>query len=130
VELVRSGLSASQDPEELRIDGQAFRVARAGQVAGLDFPVHAHMLRHSTGFKLATDGQDTRAIQHYLGHKNIQHTVRYTGRKRPIQGVLGRLALHGGWLTYASGPGMALPELNSGQHSGELGGLHSVVRHL
>ena len=21
---------------------------------------------------------DTRALQHYLGHKNIQHTVRYT----------------------------------------------------
>ena len=58
----------------------AFRkiVARAGAVAVLDFPVHPHMLRHSTGFKLANDGQDTRAIQHYLGHKNIQHTVRYT----------------------------------------------------
>ena len=58
----------------------AFRkiVARAGVVAGLDFPIHPHMLRHSTGFKLANDGQDTRAIQHYLGHKNIQHTVRYT----------------------------------------------------
>ncbi len=24
------------------------------------------------------DGHDTRAIQLYLGHKNIQHTVRYT----------------------------------------------------
>ncbi len=36
------------------------------------------MLRHSTGFELANDGQDTPAIQHYLGHKNIQHTVRYT----------------------------------------------------
>ena len=58
----------------------AFRkiVARAGAVAGLHFPVHPHMLRHATGFKLANDGQDTRAIQQYLGHKNIQHTVRYT----------------------------------------------------
>jgi len=36
------------------------------------------MLRHSCGFKLANDGQDTRAIQHYLGHRNIQHTIRYT----------------------------------------------------
>ncbi len=41
-------------------------------------PIHPHMLRHSTGFKLANDGQDTRAIQHYLGYKNIQHTVLYT----------------------------------------------------
>lgn len=58
----------------------AFRkiIARAGEAADLDLPVHPHMLRHATGFKLANDGHDTRAIQHYLGHKNIQHTVRYT----------------------------------------------------
>ena len=35
-------------------------------------------LRHACGFKLANDGHDTRALQHYLGHKNIQHTVQYT----------------------------------------------------
>jgi type 1 fimbriae regulatory protein FimE len=53
-------------------------VARAGLAGGLGFPVHPHMLRHACGFKLANDGHDTRAIQHYLGHRNIQHTVRYT----------------------------------------------------
>ena len=53
-------------------------VARAGTAAGLEFPVHPHMLRHAAGYKLANDGQDTRSIQHYLGHKNISHTVRYT----------------------------------------------------
>ena len=53
-------------------------VMRAGNEAGLEFPVHPHMLRHSCGHKLANDGHDTRAIQHYLGHKNIQNTVRYT----------------------------------------------------
>jgi len=53
-------------------------VARAGKKAGISFPIHPHMLRHACGFKLANDGQDTRAVQHYLGHKNIQHTVRYT----------------------------------------------------
>ena len=53
-------------------------VARAGEKAKIPFPVHPHMLRHACGFKLANDGQDTRAVQHYLGHKNIQHTVRYT----------------------------------------------------
>jgi site-specific recombinase XerD len=36
------------------------------------------MLRHATGFYLANACQDTRAIQLYLGHKNIQHVVRYT----------------------------------------------------
>lgn len=52
-------------------------VARAGRQAGIEFPVHPHMLRHATGYKLANDGQDTRAIQPYLGHRNIQHTTRY-----------------------------------------------------
>ncbi len=53
-------------------------IARAGIAAGLEFPVHPHMLRHAAGYKLANDGQDTMAIQHYLGHRNIAHTVRYT----------------------------------------------------
>jgi len=62
----------------------AFRpkiVGRAGQRAGIEFPVHPHMLRHATGYKLANDGQDTRSIQHYLGHRNIEHTTRYTELK-------------------------------------------------
>lgn len=53
-------------------------IKRAGELAGFDEPMHPHMLRHSVGYKLANEGQDTRAIQHYLGHKNIMHTVRYT----------------------------------------------------
>jgi site-specific recombinase XerD len=53
-------------------------LAMIGEAAGLPFPVHPHMLRHACGYKLANDGQDTRALQHYLGHKNIQHTVCYT----------------------------------------------------
>ncbi len=53
-------------------------IARAGELANIGFPVHPHMLRHSTGYYLASKGHDTRAIQAYLGHRNIQHTVRYT----------------------------------------------------
>ena len=53
-------------------------VVLAGILADLPFPVHAHMLRHGTGYYLANRGVDTRTIQSYLGHKNIQHTVRYT----------------------------------------------------
>jgi site-specific recombinase XerD len=53
-------------------------VQRAGEAAGLGFPVHPHMLRHATGFKLANDGVDTRTLQAYLGHKSIGNTVRYT----------------------------------------------------
>ena len=41
-------------------------VARAGQAAGFPFPAHPHMLRHACGYKLANDGHDTRALQHYL----------------------------------------------------------------
>ena len=50
----------------------------AGKAAKMPFSLHPHMLRHACGYKLANDGHDTRALQHYLGHKNIQHTVRYT----------------------------------------------------
>ncbi len=53
-------------------------VARAGRHTDIEFSIHPHMLRHATGYKLANDGQDTRAIQQYLGHRNIQHTTRYT----------------------------------------------------
>jgi type 1 fimbriae regulatory protein FimB/type 1 fimbriae regulatory protein FimE len=53
-------------------------VVRIGLAARMPFPVHPHMLRHACGFKLANDGQDPHALQHYLGHKNIQHTVRHT----------------------------------------------------
>ena len=53
-------------------------VARAGKAALIGFPVHAHMLRHACGFALANKGVDTRSLQSYLGHKNIQNSVRYT----------------------------------------------------
>jgi type 1 fimbriae regulatory protein FimB/type 1 fimbriae regulatory protein FimE len=53
-------------------------VVRAGDLARIKISVHAHMLRHGKGFQLASEGVDTRAIQAYFGHKNIQHTVRYT----------------------------------------------------
>jgi len=53
-------------------------VERAGRLAKLGFPVHPHMLRHACGFALANKGVDTRTIQDYLGHKSIQHTVKYT----------------------------------------------------
>ncbi|MCY7275418.1 MAG: tyrosine-type recombinase/integrase [Phormidesmis sp. CAN_BIN44] len=53
-------------------------VERVGEAADLGIKVHAHMLRHSCGYWLANQGYDTRLIQDYLGHKNIQHTVRYT----------------------------------------------------
>ena len=58
--------------------GFARMVERAGEAAELGFKAHPHMLRHACGFALANKGHDTRALQAYLGHKNIQHTVRYT----------------------------------------------------
>jgi type 1 fimbriae regulatory protein FimB/type 1 fimbriae regulatory protein FimE len=58
--------------------GFARMIERAGTEAGFKFKAHPHMLRHVTGYKLANDGHDTRALQAYLGHRNIQHTVRYS----------------------------------------------------
>jgi integrase len=53
-------------------------VARAGVAADFEFQLHPHMLRHSCGFKLANDGRDTCSLWAYLGHRSIQHAVRYT----------------------------------------------------
>ena len=53
-------------------------VARAGDAGEFGFSIHPHMLRHSTGFYLANQGQDTRAIQGYMGHANIKNTTLYT----------------------------------------------------
>jgi site-specific recombinase XerD len=72
----RHGLSERGSP--LSVAGYQRMVARAGEAAGFSFLIHSHMLRHSCGYKLANDGQDTRAIQHYLGHRSIASTVRYT----------------------------------------------------
>jgi type 1 fimbriae regulatory protein FimB/type 1 fimbriae regulatory protein FimE len=58
--------------------GFARMVERAGIEAKLGFKAHPHMLRHACGYALANKGHDTRALQAYLGHRNIQHTVRYT----------------------------------------------------
>jgi type 1 fimbriae regulatory protein FimB/type 1 fimbriae regulatory protein FimE len=58
--------------------GLARMVERAATTAGVELKVHPHMLRHACGFALANAGHDTRAVQAYLGHRNIQHTVRYT----------------------------------------------------
>jgi integrase len=58
--------------------GFARMIERAATRAKLAIKPHPHMLRHACGYALANRGHDTRAQQAYLGHKNIQHTVRYT----------------------------------------------------
>jgi len=58
--------------------GFARMIERATEAAKIKIKAHPHMLRHACGYKLANDGVDTRALQAYLGHKNIQHTVRYS----------------------------------------------------
>jgi type 1 fimbriae regulatory protein FimB/type 1 fimbriae regulatory protein FimE len=58
--------------------GFARMLGRAGVAAKFAFVVHPHMLRHGCGYKLANDGHDTRSLQGWIGHRNIQHTCRYT----------------------------------------------------
>lgn len=79
-----AGFSASRNPSRpergapFGTAGFARMVERAGMEAKLAFEAHPHMLRHACGYALANKGHDTRAVQAYLGHRNIQHTVRYT----------------------------------------------------
>jgi type 1 fimbriae regulatory protein FimB len=53
-------------------------LAKYSAAASLSLRARPHMLRHACGFALADQGADTRLIQDYLGHRNIQHTVKYT----------------------------------------------------
>jgi integrase len=53
-------------------------IQRLGERAGMPVAIHPHMLRPSCGYELANKRHDTRALQAWLAHRNIQHTVRYT----------------------------------------------------
>jgi integrase len=68
----------SERDAPLSAPGFSRMVERAGRAAKLGIKVHAHMLRHACGYALANAGHDTRALQAYLGHANIQNTTRYT----------------------------------------------------
>jgi integrase len=80
-ELKRSAVSpfvfTSERGAPFTTAGFAKMIKRTGEAAKLK-GVHPHMLRHGCGYALANEGHDTRALQAWLGHKNIQHTVRYT----------------------------------------------------
>jgi integrase len=68
----------SERDAPLSAPGFSRMIERAAVCASLGIKAHAHMLRHACGYKLANDGHDTRSLQAYLGHRNIQNTVRYT----------------------------------------------------
>jgi len=72
------GAVCERTPPAPEPQGGVDAVRDYGEAAGLALPAHPHMLRHACGFALADQGADTRLIQDYLGHRNIQHTVQYT----------------------------------------------------
>lgn len=80
VQRLKKGLSTTHPirPDELRAIKAWLAIRSYGEKAELSVPAHPHMLRHACGFALADQGADTRLIQDYLGHRNIQHTVIYT----------------------------------------------------
>jgi integrase len=58
-------------------NGFAKLLKAAADKAGIE-NAHPHALRHACGHALAMKGRDTRLIQDWLGHRNIQHTSHYT----------------------------------------------------
>jgi integrase len=88
VKIIRVGLYPIKRPPPCLGDSFNWLVKRAGKKAGLPFQAHAHMLRHSAGYKLAADNHDTRSIQAYPGHADIRHTVRYTASLRLVEDVV------------------------------------------
>src|SRR4051794_6768806 len=69
----RERRSMATNRNRLRHVPSAVRGSQLGQV--LHVQIHPYMLRHACGFALAHDRHDTRAIQEWLGHRNIQHTT-------------------------------------------------------
>jgi site-specific recombinase XerD len=68
----------SERGAELKQRGVQQIIERVAKLAGLDdLNVHAHMLRHSTGYYLSDRGADLRVIQDFLGHREVRHTTRY-----------------------------------------------------
>jgi site-specific recombinase XerD len=57
--------------------GFNYLVKTIGVRAGFAFTCYPHMLRHSCGFHLADGGRDAFRIAGYLGHRNIQNSLRY-----------------------------------------------------
>jgi integrase len=68
----------SEQGKPMSVDSVQLICKRAGEVAGLGFRCHPHMLRHAVGFYFAEKGADTRLIQDFLGHRDIKNTVIYT----------------------------------------------------
>ena len=54
------------------------RLKRRSQLAGLNTPVHPHMLRHSFASHVLQSSSDLRGVQELLGHANISTTQVYT----------------------------------------------------
>jgi type 1 fimbriae regulatory protein FimB len=83
---VRAGMKVPADIKAFFVSGQRKPLHRStvnlllekySAAASLPLRSHPHMLRHGCEFAPADQGADTRLIQDYLGHRNIQHTVKY-----------------------------------------------------
>jgi len=71
----RDGTMSSRGTQSPDDGSRCPTLALIGEAAWL---VHPYQLRHGCGYKLPNGGRDTRALQRYLGHRNIQHPTRST----------------------------------------------------
>jgi site-specific recombinase XerD len=67
-------------------------IERAGEAAGLPFPVHVHMLRHSTGYALAASGRDIESVRPGLVAGEVFSATRPTSNQKLKKDVARLLA--------------------------------------
>lgn len=68
----------NQNGDPVKPDSFRQTLKRLGNIAGFPFKVHPHMLRHGCGYALVNSGENLRAIQLYMGHREIKNTLIYT----------------------------------------------------
>jgi len=73
----KGAVFASEAGKRMTASNVRTLLKRAAERANIPISVHPHMLRHSCGYHMASQGKTADFIQYRLGHKSIANSVIY-----------------------------------------------------